>query len=263
MRSSPRFRPASSRSSARVTELRHAGTLRARDDRGGPVQANAVILAVPAYAAGGIAARRRHGARRALRRHAVRVDRHRRVRLSPRSGWPSDARQRLRRATCRTEPAARRNLGHLEVAASRARRTTSCCADFSAAAATRVGSTQTDDELIDTRARAGSGRSCPSRESRSSRACTAGPARARSTRSVTSQRVATIERHLARFPGLFVTGSGFRSIGIPDCIADGRETAARAATFVATKAAKTFGHEGHEDQKVRAQSKGFLCVLRG
>jgi protoporphyrinogen oxidase len=37
-------------------------------------------------------------------------------------------------------------------------------------------------------------------------------------------------------PGLFVTGSGFRSIGIPDCIADGRETAARAAAFIAARA---------------------------
>ena len=48
------------------------------------------------------------------------------------------------------------------------------------------------------------------------------------------ERLATIERHLTRFPGLFVTGSGFRSIGIPDCIADGRETAGRAAAFVAS-----------------------------
>jgi len=52
------------------------------------------------------------------------------------------------------------------------------------------------------------------------------------------QRIATIESHLAAIPGLFVTGSGFRSIGIPDCIADARETAARAAAF-ATKATKT------------------------
>jgi oxygen-dependent protoporphyrinogen oxidase len=38
-------------------------------------------------------------------------------------------------------------------------------------------------------------------------------------------RVAAIERALARHPGLFVTGSGFRGVGIPDCIADGRSTA--------------------------------------
>ncbi len=54
------------------------------------------------------------------------------------------------------------------------------------------------------------------------------------------QRVAAIESHLAAIPGLFVTGSGFRAIGIPDCIADARETAARAAAFVTTKSTKTF-----------------------
>jgi oxygen-dependent protoporphyrinogen oxidase len=45
-------------------------------------------------------------------------------------------------------------------------------------------------------------------------------------------RVAAIEQHLASVPGLFLTGSGFRAIGIPDCIADGRETAVRATAFV-------------------------------
>jgi len=49
------------------------------------------------------------------------------------------------------------------------------------------------------------------------------------------QRVATIDRQLASIPGLFVTGSGFRAIGIPDCVADGRETATRAARFLATR----------------------------
>jgi protoporphyrinogen oxidase len=32
---------------------------------------------------------------------------------------------------------------------------------------------------------------------------------------------------------VFLAGSGFRAIGIPDCVADGRETAALAAAFVA------------------------------
>lgn len=45
------------------------------------------------------------------------------------------------------------------------------------------------------------------------------------------QRVATIEQHLNSIPGMFVTGSGFRAIGIPDCVADGRATGAGAATF--------------------------------
>ena len=49
------------------------------------------------------------------------------------------------------------------------------------------------------------------------------------------RRVAAIDEHLVRFPGLFVTGSGFRAIGIPDCIADGRATAERAARFVAAR----------------------------
>jgi oxygen-dependent protoporphyrinogen oxidase len=39
------------------------------------------------------------------------------------------------------------------------------------------------------------------------------------------QRLAAIEAALARHPGLFVTGSGFRGVGIPDCVADGRVTA--------------------------------------
>jgi oxygen-dependent protoporphyrinogen oxidase len=46
------------------------------------------------------------------------------------------------------------------------------------------------------------------------------------------QRVAAIDQHVANLPGVFITGSGFRAIGIPDCIADGRETATRAAAFV-------------------------------
>jgi oxygen-dependent protoporphyrinogen oxidase len=46
------------------------------------------------------------------------------------------------------------------------------------------------------------------------------------------ERLAHIDARIASIPGLFVTGSGFRAIGIPDCIADGRETAARAADFV-------------------------------
>jgi oxygen-dependent protoporphyrinogen oxidase len=52
-------------------------------------------------------------------------------------------------------------------------------------------------------------------------------------------RVATIDRQLTSIPGLFVTGSGFRAIGIPDCIADGRDTATKAAAFIATMFTKT------------------------
>jgi oxygen-dependent protoporphyrinogen oxidase len=45
-------------------------------------------------------------------------------------------------------------------------------------------------------------------------------------------RVAALERALARHPGLFVTGSGFRGTGIPDCVADGRATAAQVAAWL-------------------------------
>ena len=45
-------------------------------------------------------------------------------------------------------------------------------------------------------------------------------------------RMAAIERALARHPGLFVTGSGFRGVGIPDCVADGRKTGAAAAAWL-------------------------------
>jgi oxygen-dependent protoporphyrinogen oxidase len=47
-------------------------------------------------------------------------------------------------------------------------------------------------------------------------------------------RLASIDERLASVPGLFLAGSGFRAIGIPDCIADGREAAARAAAFLSS-----------------------------
>jgi oxygen-dependent protoporphyrinogen oxidase len=49
------------------------------------------------------------------------------------------------------------------------------------------------------------------------------------------QRVAAIDDHLAALPGVFLTGSGFRAIGIPDCIADARATAARTATYLSAR----------------------------
>lgn len=46
------------------------------------------------------------------------------------------------------------------------------------------------------------------------------------------ERVAAIEARLAAHGGLFVAGSGFRAVGIPDSVADGRAAAARAAQCV-------------------------------
>src|SRR5206468_8004945 len=50
------------------------------------------------------------------------------------------------------------------------------------------------------------------------------------------ERMAAIEGALDRHPGLFVTGSGFRGVGIPDCVADGRSTAKAVARWLETAA---------------------------
>jgi oxygen-dependent protoporphyrinogen oxidase len=47
-------------------------------------------------------------------------------------------------------------------------------------------------------------------------------------------RLASIERELAARPGLYITGSGFRGVGIPDCVADGRVTARQVASWLAS-----------------------------
>ncbi len=41
-----------------------------------------------------------------------------------------------------------------------------------------------------------------------------------------------IDAQLPRHPGLFVSAAGFRGVGIPDCIADARAQAAKAAAYV-------------------------------
>ena len=45
------------------------------------------------------------------------------------------------------------------------------------------------------------------------------------------ERVAAIDERLARWPGLFLTGAGYRGVGIPDCIRDGLDTAERVRAF--------------------------------
>ncbi len=44
--------------------------------------------------------------------------------------------------------------------------------------------------------------------------------------------VAAMEQRLAARPGLFVTGSGFRGVGVPDCVADGRATGGQVAEWL-------------------------------
>ncbi len=48
------------------------------------------------------------------------------------------------------------------------------------------------------------------------------------------QRLRQIAARLAAHQGLFVTGSGFRGVGIPDCVADGRATAQQVTTWLAS-----------------------------
>ena len=45
------------------------------------------------------------------------------------------------------------------------------------------------------------------------------------------ERVFGIEQRLGRLPGLYVTGAGFRGVGIPDCVTDGRATARAAVEW--------------------------------
>ncbi len=47
-------------------------------------------------------------------------------------------------------------------------------------------------------------------------------------------RIAALEQRLASLRGLYVTGSGFRATGIPDCVADGRAVAATASAPTAS-----------------------------
>ncbi|HUR32175.1 MAG TPA: protoporphyrinogen oxidase [Vicinamibacterales bacterium] len=45
-------------------------------------------------------------------------------------------------------------------------------------------------------------------------------------------RLASLERELASHPGLFITGSGFRGVGIPDCVADARSTGRQVSAWL-------------------------------
>jgi oxygen-dependent protoporphyrinogen oxidase len=45
-------------------------------------------------------------------------------------------------------------------------------------------------------------------------------------------RVRAIDERLAGLPGVYLTGSGYRGTGIPDCVADARDMASKAAAFL-------------------------------
>jgi protoporphyrinogen/coproporphyrinogen III oxidase len=66
------------------------------------------------------------------------------------------------------------------------------------------------------------------------------------------ERMTAIEGALDRHPGLFVTGSGFRGVGIPDCIADGRSTARAAARWLESVETPASRLEEPRQPRVRA-----------
>jgi oxygen-dependent protoporphyrinogen oxidase len=45
-------------------------------------------------------------------------------------------------------------------------------------------------------------------------------------------RMTAIDRRLAALPGLFVSASGFRGIGLPDCVKDAQAVAARVGDYL-------------------------------
>jgi oxygen-dependent protoporphyrinogen oxidase len=49
------------------------------------------------------------------------------------------------------------------------------------------------------------------------------------------ERVARIEEALAKVPGVFITGSAYRGVGIPDCVRQGREAAAGVVAYLEWK----------------------------
>jgi oxygen-dependent protoporphyrinogen oxidase len=55
-------------------------------------------------------------------------------------------------------------------------------------------------------------------------------------------RVKRIVEELDTLPGVYVTGRGFRAVGIPDCITDGRQAATDAAEYVSRSVGDDIGN---------------------
>ena len=216
--------------SARITDLRHAGTF-LLETPGGQVAARAVILAVPAYAAGGIL----RGVHTGLAGLCEEVTYASTATVA--FGYERDQISHPMRGSGFVVPRVERNplLAATWVTSKwphRAPGDQILLRAFLGGGREPHRLEQGDEELIElarealTEVMAIAGRPLFSRLyrwTRQSPQYEVGHLR----------RVAAIDEHLTRFPGLFVTGSGFRSIGIPDCIADGRATAERAARFIA------------------------------
>ena len=161
---------------------------------------------------------------------AVRLDRECRPRLAARERRASACRQRLRRRASAQRPA---NLGvHLglvEVAGPRAGGDGAASRIPWRCHRSAVGTLSTDELAAS--------RSAIVRRARHYRRARLRPRPAlaesrRPARGWTSLAPSRIEARLARLAGLFVAGSGFRAMGVPDCVADGRAAATAAARCV-------------------------------
>jgi oxygen-dependent protoporphyrinogen oxidase len=62
-------------------------------------------------------------------------------------------------------------------------------------------------------------------------------------------RMRTIDRRLGAHPGLFLTGSGFRGIGIPDCVADARATAVAVVDWIRNTPVRSTTTDVTEDDR--------------
>lgn len=62
-------------------------------------------------------------------------------------------------------------------------------------------------------------------------------------------RVMAIDRLLSAHPGLFLTGSGLRGVGIPDCVADARATAVQVVDWLKSTTVKSTTTEGTEKEQ--------------
>ena len=158
---------------------------------------------------------------------AVRVDRQRRARLAAGRDRASAGRHRLRRRAP-SNPTAHHgvHLGVVEVERTRAG------GHVAAARVRRRRARSRRGRLADER----SGRDRGARALGGSSAITGRPdagarlplaRRRRAARRRPPRASARSSGRLAGYRGLFVAGSGFRSVGIPDCVADGRRDSAR------------------------------------
>ncbi len=203
------------------------------DSTAGRVRARSVVLAVPAYVL------QRRCCARSIRRWPICATR---CPMRPRQRWPSATGASRLRIRCKAPgswsraPKASRcspARGSRPSGPAALPRSTCSCADFSAVAATLAASRRPMRNSWTRR----------SVSSPSSSGISGSPIFTRLYRWTRQspqyevghlQRVAQIERRLTTLPGLFVTGSGFRAIGIPDCISDARATALRATEYCAS-----------------------------